>query len=456
MQLRELPIPDSFVLPELVEKQEEPYFEGAANPQKTHRRYEAMVALHETSLHIIAQLDTYELLDTLMERGALLLNAQASTMFLFERTTQTIHNVANYNNWCDWANITLRPGDGIIGQVILTGKPIIMNDYSPLLHISDAPLLPELTRKMGAPLRWQNQIIGGVIMTRDFQSQPFDDEDLWLLGQFADLASIAVKNAILFSQVKQCSAELEQKVDARTLDLSRAKEEIAAQAEQLRSLLAKTIHIQEEERSRIARDIHDGALQLINAVRYQIQAAELVARQDLTAAAQDKLLAARESLDEIEEELRDAIGNLRPLSLDLKGLGPTVRGYVSRFQQLCGIDCTFEISGAPMQMPLNLQACIYRIVQEALSNVTEHAQATAASVVFDYQPSMIWITVDDNGSGIDAELCSREVRPNGNHFGLLSMRERAKSLGGDMDVESTPGCGTRLRFWFPINCGESE
>lgn len=424
--------------------------------RETWKRCQAMAALHETSLGIIAQLDTTELLEEMLRRATLLLGAKSCSLFLFDRQTHLIHNVANYNNWRDWTGVTLQPGEGVIGQVVLTGKPVIVDDYAKWVHKHGMkPRIPS-TRKMGAPLRWQNQVIGGVVVANELKSAPFDDDDLWLFTQFADLASIAVKNAVLYSQVKQFSQELENQVTARTLELSRAKEVIAARSEQLRLLLAKTIRVQEDERARIARDMHDGALQLINAARYQIQAAEIVAGQELAAPAQDKLLATRELLDEMEQEIRNAISNLRPLILDAVGLNPALEDYTRGLQRVSGIVCHFKVVGIPVKLPTETENSVYHLVQQALSNVTAHSRATETWISLDYQTSILCITVDDNGCGFDEQRWLQEAGRNGKHLGLLGMQERIKSLGGGMHIEPVPGGGTHLSFWLPIQREQHE
>jgi signal transduction histidine kinase len=270
------------------------------------------------------------------------------------------------------------------------------------------------------------------------------------LGLFADLASIAIKNAELHTQIKQFNQELEQMVAARTHELSNAKDQIAIKADQLRSLWAETIRVQENERARIARDMHDDVVQLITATRLELDAAEIIARPELKPDARDKLVAARERLDEMEKQIRRAIYNLHPPSLDAVGLVPAMQNYVRRFRQISGIDCRMEIIGNPLRLFGQSENSIYHMIEAALSNVAAHAEATATTVIFDFQPSLLCISVSDNGHGFDYSRWMRETRWSGQHLGLLGMQERVEGLGGQMDVESTPGQGTRLRFKIPI------
>jgi signal transduction histidine kinase len=422
--------------------------ENARLFQETRHRYDAMVALHETSLDIISQLDRAELLKALLRRGVHLLEAEGASLSLYDAKRGLVHNAANYNTWRDWAGVTLRAGEGVVGHVILTGKPVIVNDHTNWPRRAEVFAGSPHTRILGAPLKWQDQIIGGIVVLNGSQAQPFDHEDLWLLSLFADLATIAIKNAELHTQVREFNQALERQVEERTQELSRAEKEIAAKAEQLRSLLAKTIRIQEEERARIARDMHDGVVQLITAVRYELQATKVAVGSGSTEAAHEKLHAAREMLEEMEREIRGAIYDLHPPMLDTVGLIPALEKYVSGFRDLSGIACHVQVAGVPCQLPPSTEVAIFRMVEEALHNVAAHAEAGTACVIVDFRPAMLYITVQDDGRGFNYQLWADSR--DGKHLGLVGTQERVESLGGKMEVRSKPGHGTRVMFRLPV------
>ena len=422
--------------------------ENARLSQETQHRYEAMVGLHETSLDIIARLDTPQLLEALLRRGTQLLGAKAGLLYLYDAREGLIHTVASYNAVRDWTGVTLRLGEGVIGQVIQSGKPMINNDYFNWSGHAAAFEGATENHIVGVPLKWENQIIGGIDILNDPDGRRFDENDIWLLSQFADLASIAVKNAELHTQIKQFSQELEQKVVERTRELSRAKDEIAIKAEQLRSLWDKTIRLQEEERARIARDIHDGVIQLIAGARLEIKATRVVAGEALPPLANAKMEALREILDEMERELRRAIYDLQPPILNAVGLTPALQKYVVAFQELSGINCQMQSTGTAYRLPPPTEIAVFRIVEESLHNVMAHAQANKASVTLDFAPAQFCVTVQDDGQGFDYPSSRRNG--NGKGLGLLGMRERVKSLNGKMEVCSAPGQGTRLVFRLPV------
>ena len=427
--------------------------ENARLFQETKHRYEAMFALHETSLDIIARLDTPQLLEAMLRRGAQLLGAKAGMLCIYDTHRQVIHTLANYNTSRDWAGVNLRLGEGVIGQVILTGKPMIINDY--WNWSGHAPVFEGATENhiVGVPLKWEDQIIGGLDILNDPNGRPFDDNDIWLLSQFADLASIAIKNAELHTQIKQFSQELELKVTERTSELSRANAEIAIKAEQLRSLWDTTTRLQEEERARIARDMHDGVIQLIAGARLELTATRVVAGAGLPPLAIKKLDALWGILDEMERELRRAIYDLQPPILDAVGLTLALQKYVVAFQELSGIDCQLVLTGTSYRLPSATEIAVFRIVEESLHNILSHARANKASVTLDFSPAALCVTVQDDGQGFNGEQPKRNG--SGKGLGLLSMRERVKGLNGNMEINTAPGQGTRLVFRLPAGKAES-
>ncbi len=428
--------------------------ENARLFQETRWRYEAMVALHDTSLDMIARLNTPRLLQALLKRGAELVGAQGGVLFLLNPEDQLLHVVANYNTQRDFTDLTLRLGEGAVGKVVLTGQPMIVDDYETWPEQAAAFAGTPQNRVVSVPLQWENQIIGGLNILNDSQGRPFHTKDIWLLTQFADLASIAIKNAELHTQVKEFNQHLEGKVEERTAELSRAKEEIAIRSEQLGRLLAKTIDMQEAERARIARDMHDSVVQLITAARFELQAAKAVGRGDVTAAAADKLNTAQQALDEMEKEIRRAIYDLHPPVLDAVGLAPALQRHMKNFQQLAGIACELRAKGAPYRLPSATEIAVFRMVEQALQNIAAHAQANSAMITMDYGVDTLCVSVEDNGQGFD--YAGWVQGHGGTHLGLLGMRERIQTMGGRLQVWSEPGKGTRVTFQLPIVQGEGD
>lgn len=424
--------------------------ENARLFQETRQRYKAMMALHETSLDMISQLNMADLLNSLLRRGVELLGAHGGVLFLYDPVKRSISSPARYNTFHDLSNQTWAPGEGLIGRVIQTGKPLIIHDYENWegkeSFFSSSPL--RHTHAIGVPLIWQNQAIGGINVLNLATAPPFDQNDVWLMSLFADLATIAIKNAELHTHVKEFNQDLEEKVIERTQELSKAKEEIASKARQLSRLFTQTIRIQEEEQARIARDLHDGIIQLTSAAKYEIQAAQVAAGQALPTSSSHKLNTALQVLDEMQKEIRRAIYDLHPVMLDSVGLVPALKKYASRWQEVSGVVCDIQVMGNSMRLAPSTEIAIFRLVEEALQNIATHANAKSATVIVNYEPNILCITIQDDGQGFDYQQWVRNH--NGKHLGLLGMHERVESLEGEMKIWSEQGLGARLTFLLPV------
>jgi signal transduction histidine kinase len=422
--------------------------------RETAHRYRAMIALHETSLDMLKHLDLSRLLEALLRRGVELLGAEEGGLYLCDKESGLVRHVAGHNRREGWVSASLRLGEGITGEVTRTGKPLILDNYNKWPGRIESCTSSPNTRVISVPLEWRQEVIGAIVVRKRPEAQPYNDKDSWLLSLFADLAVLALRNAELHTQVKELNRTLEQKVKERTDELARAKREIMLKAEQLRSLLHKTLRIQEEEQKRIARDMHDGVVQLITAACYELQAGKTALGSQPTANVRAKIDAAREVLREIEQEIRLVIHDLRPPILDAAGLIPALHRRVKRVQEVSGIRCSVNVQGEVRPLPPSAELGVFRVVEGAMSNVACHSQATSASVTVRYQPGSLQVVVEDDGRGFDY---GRWVESHDNeHLGLLGMRERIERLGGEMDVWSKLGQGSRLVFRLSIEEGGSE
>jgi signal transduction histidine kinase len=344
-------------------------------------------------------------------------------------------------------------GEGLIGQVILTGEPLIVDDYDHWPGRNPAYVNPN-PRAVGVPLKWQGKIIGGMSVRNHAKAPPFTPNDAWILSLFADLTTIALKNAELYAEVESLNETLEQKVQERTRELTTAKEEITATSQRLRQLLHRNLCIQEKERTRIARDMHDGVVQLTTAASYELRAASALLELGQSPSAHNKLNGVRDLLREIEKEIRSAIYALYPPALDAVGLVSAVQEHAERFQQASGITCQVRVTGDPCRLSPSLEAALFRVVEQSLDNVACHAQAMVTSVDLRFEPALFHITVEDNGRGF---TWPQRGHTDGNrHLGLTGMQERVEGFGGTMTLWSEPGHGTRLDFCIPIQREASD
>jgi signal transduction histidine kinase len=213
--------------------------------------------------------------------------------------------------------------------------------------------------------------------------------------------------------------------------------------ERVKSLLERLVSVQEEERRRIARNLHDHLGQQLTALRLSIGALK-----DHTLSA-STLRARLDAIDKIASQIdRDVdflAWNLRPAALDDVGLSAALEAVVRDWAATNGIDAEFHTSTTAARLAADTESHLYRIVQEALNNVSKHAAATHVSVLLEHTDNEVRLIVEDNGRGFDAE---RTLPPRA--LGLIGMQERAALIGGQVEFESAPGKGTTVFTRVPI------
>jgi signal transduction histidine kinase len=221
-----------------------------------------------------------------------------------------------------------------------------------------------------------------------------------------------------------------------------AREQTDEQNDLMRELLRRTVRLQEDERRRIAGDIHDAVSPLITGALYRVRALLLVengnghANGNGESEQTEGLAATSDLLEQSMDELHNVIFALRPPDLDDVGLEAAVERYVNQINRT-GLPSELEVSGEIRRLSPEVRLGIYRIIQEALHNALRHAHADEALVKIEYREHELRTSVRDNGSGFDLELAGRSMS-----LGLLSMRERAAAIGADLDIVSRPGAGT--------------
>jgi signal transduction histidine kinase len=221
------------------------------------------------------------------------------------------------------------------------------------------------------------------------------------------------------------------------------------QDELLGRLLKKVIGAQEDERKRIARELHDETSQQLTALGMQI---DLIGRAVPTApeVASTRLQEAKALVGRMIDDLHRVIYDLRPSMLDDLGLLPAIRWYAERRLVSGGITVQFEFPDAPIDLSGEARTAVYRVVQEALSNVERHAHAETVLVACDVTGNQLTVEIEDDGLGFDPEEM-KQPRESGQGLGLLGMRERLSLIGGSCRIESQPGQGTRILVQVPLN-----
>lgn len=308
----------------------------------------------------------------------------------------------------------VRHNQGVMGQVAASGEAILLEaaDLNPE-DWPDDPVISETRWQSlaAAPLLAKEKLIG-VLGIGTYASRAFTETEVELLQAIGDQMAIAVVNARLY----RLSGEL------ATL----------------------------EERNRVAREIHDTLAQGFTGILVQLQAAERLSLKNPTAALQN-LQEARELARESLQEARRSVLNLRPTTLENHTLDEAIAMQASQFEAKTGIKTHFVVEGYPSALDPRVEKNLYRITQEALANVNQHAEASRVSVTLAFQEDSVNLTITDNGKGLNGQLdhLSELAGSKNGHFGLLGIKERARIVNGTAYIESPETGGTIIRVVIP-------
>jgi PAS domain S-box-containing protein len=214
--------------------------------------------------------------------------------------------------------------------------------------------------------------------------------------------------------------------------------------ERLQALAAQLLNVQEEERRRIARDLHDDITQKLAMLGIEFG----LAQREVAAAGklgEDRLARIQQQILQLSEDVRQISHQLHPSVLEHSGLAPALEAFAREISKQTSIAVHVTARNVPDQLPRPVSTALYRIAQEALLNMAKHARATAAAVTLSFEDGALRLTIIDNGAGFDA--AAQETNPG---IGMVSMRERTRLIDGRLTVDSEPGEGTRVQVDVPL------
>jgi signal transduction histidine kinase len=324
-----------------------------------------------------------------------------------------------------------------------------------------------------------NEKINGVLVT-DFSLAPIEDqlgrefkENIFFLVLFTLISILVVSftmNRLVVSKVEKfveaarrlSQGDLTQRIIFKADDeLKRLAEsfnqmagELKKKMKQEKQYISGIIDAQEGERRRISRELHDELGQALTAIKYNLEIIE----RDLP----ENLSEGKERLREVETlsaqilvQLRQLSHDLRPPMLDDLGLLPTLRWYIENYGKRWKIKTHYEAIGFHEKVNPELETALYRVIQEALTNIAKHAAADDVHIHLSYTDSVIMVTITDNGIGFDSQdVLGRDTRKRG--FGIMGMQERVSTFGGRIDIRSRQGAGTQITIEIPLKSSEGE
>lgn len=323
---------------------------------------------------------------------------------------------------------------GLHGQLLHEGKTVVINDMLTDSRATGYPRHHPMMRSfLGTPIRVGARVIGELYLADKTDGNPFDAADAELIEALAATAGVAYRNNRLLQVEQQSAAH------------ARAMSELHTRGDLDEMMFWNQVWAREQERARLARDIHDEQGQFLTSIILRAKHLEHLTDGEVATHASDLRQLAEHAL----RAARSLAHQLRPLELDQLGLVPALNRLVEHTAQRCGVAVDFVTGARRIQLTYPLEVVVYRIVQEALTNVARHSRARSASVALTERDAWLTVVVEDDGVGFD---CAAAASPdNHDHLGVRTMRERARSVGGELTIESRRRAGTLVRLRVPTS-----
>jgi len=392
-----------------------------------------LLALNALSRTVSQSLSLDVILNSALDKALELMGTQAGGILLLDPKTQTfsyqIHRGLSQQFVHGVRIAGLRLGEGIAGHVAEQGETFVLDDISRDTQAAHLLAVEEdLKAFVSVPLKSKQRIVG-VLNIASRKPRSFSREEVQLLSALGDQLGVAIENAQLYKDLQ-------------------AKEQMRGE------LLRQIISAQEDERRRIARELHDVTSQSLATLAVRLQAIG-VAPESSSEQIESHLEAIRALLATTSQEVHRLIYKLRPTLLDDLGLAAAVRSCAHDSLDAAGTGVHVEVVGEEKKLPAEVEISLFRIAQEAIANVTRHAQAESVYVILEFKDKGVAIQVEDDGIGFDISKWPTATSAE-HRAGLLGMKERAELLGGTLTIDTKPGRGTKVIAEIPVEWGQSD
>ena len=269
------------------------------------------------------------------------------------------------------------------------------------------------------PLRVKGRVIGTLGLSRDKPGHPYTPDDQVLLQELADRTSLTIQNAQLFEQVQGVRGRLE-------------------------ALSRRLLEVQEAERRKLTSELHDRIGQNLTGLSINLQNMKALLSAESAKAMETKFDDAQALVEHTTRQIRDIMAELHPHELEDYGLAVALETYAERTTSRGNLQLIAYLPDlAPPPLPSDIRIALFRAAQEAITNVLKHAGATLLEVSLEESDNTIRLRVEDNGLGFEPDLATQKAAQT---WGLKIMRERIESMGGNVQIQSKPGAGTRVIF----------
>jgi len=387
------------------------------------RRLAEMEGLNSISATAVQSLALKEVLNSSLERIAGVMSTQIAWVYLLDEERKELRFAGHYG----FSEKLLRGadrltvGEGLSGRVVASGEPMALESIS-----RDPRLTREAVKEEGVhgfltvPLVCKGRIIG-TIGVATLTPRLFGPDEIRLLDIIANQVAVVIENARLYESLRESAGNM-------------------------RFYIRQITRTQEDERLRIARELHDETAQALVLLSRRLDA--LAAEEGMPQTLMERLEDLRELTDSILEEVRRFSRDLRPSVLNDLGMLPALQGLVTDLMRGAEITGELKVAGEERRLAPETALVLFRITQEAIANVRRHSGATRVLVAVEFGPDKVTVSIVDDGDGFEVPTRLGDLASTGK-LGLIGMRERAELLGGSLEVRSSPRKGTTVTVSVP-------
>jgi signal transduction histidine kinase len=393
------------------------------------RRHHQLFALSRISSAVSGLHDLDAILRIALDSVLEVTNGAIGGILLVDEETGTLSYRIHRGVSAKYAEeMRMSVGEGIAGRVAQTGEPILLEDISkdPRTVRHDLVSAQGIRGVVSIPLKVKDKVVG-VMNVASTEAGHFGSDDVSLLNSIGDYLGTTIEQTRLYQR-------------------------LARAGERYQALLRHALATQEDERKRIARELHDETSQALTSLTLSLQA--------IIGMAEMKGIKDTELLDMLKKTQSQAVyaGNeivklmkeLRPTLLDELGMYAAIHRYAKDILQPQGINVSMDFKGTDKRLPMEVEVTLFRIAQGAIGNILEHSQAKNAAINVECDAKECRLRIEDDGKGFDVRKLT-QVESGGRGAGVFTMKERVRLVGGDCHIDSQPGRGTKVNVNVPLS-----
>lgn len=401
---------------------------GALADIATLKRYRQLEALDRVLRSVSKVQDLDVILNTALDNIMEVIDGAYGTILLGDKEPGVLyHRVYRGLPPEGLEEIRIPIGKGLAGMVASTGEPVSIEDVS-----RDRRALPQElfgVKRVGAlicaPIKRWDDVMGAIVVASD-KAGRFDAQDVAILNSIGDCLATAIIKTVVERKISKGMARYQ-------------------------ALLRHALSAQEDERKRVARELHDETSQALASLTFRLQAAIQMAETQGFGDGRfkDSLRKAHSHAVQAGNEIVKLMMDLRPTLLDDLGMPAAIQRYAKDNLEARGINVAMEFNGGEHRLPGEVEVACFRVAQGLISNIVRHSEAKNVRIKIEYDSSKAALCIEDDGIGFNVDKIT-EIEPNGRGAGLFTMRERLRLIGGTGKIESGPGKGTRITVSVPI------